>query len=213
MAVKLASKGNVVGVVLLLTTSLAALAGGVASARSVSTSAATAPAAAAPAADVIAHNAKGRMRSKIVGATENGRSVTGTFIPLRFRAKDGKVRVRGLVNGVVHNENGSTSTFSVVRSFRLKNVNGVPATNARLGGGGDCDILRLVLGPLDLDLLGLQVHLDRVVLTVIASPGPGNLLGNLLCEVVGLLDGGLGGQLGELTRLLNRILGVLRLGL
>ena len=213
MGVKLASKGNVVGVILLLTTSMAALAGGAASAQSVSTSAATAPAAAAPSAAVIAHNAKGRMRSKIVGTTANGRNVTGTFIPLKFKAKDGKVRARGLVNGVVHNEDGSTSTFSVIRSIRLKNVNGVPAGSARYGGSDSCDLLRLVLGPLDLDLLGLEVHLNRVVLTVVATPGPGNLLGNLLCDVAGLLDDGLGGQLGELSRLLNRILALLRLGI
>jgi hypothetical protein len=51
-------------------------------------------------------------------------------------------------------------------------------------------ILNLVFGPLDLNLLGLQVHLDRVVLNITAQPGAGNLLGNLLCAVAGLLNGG-----------------------
>ena len=46
-----------------------------------------------------------------------------------------------------------------------------------------------MLGPLDLNLLGLEVHLDPVVLDIVAQPGPGNLLGNLLCAVAGLLDG------------------------
>jgi hypothetical protein len=45
---------------------------------------------------------------------------------------------------------------------------------------GSCEILNLVLGPLDLDLLGLVVHLDQVVLNITAEQGPGNLLGNLL---------------------------------
>ena len=54
-----------------------------------------------------------------------------------------------------------------------------------------CEILRLVLGPLHLDLLGLQVDLNRVVLVITAEQGPGNLLGNLLCALAGLLDGGL----------------------
>ena len=64
-----------------------------------------------------------------------------------------------------------------------------------------CPILHLELGPLDLDLLGLQVHLDRVVLDVTAVPGPGNLLGNLLCAIAGLLDGvDLGGVLGNLLQ-------------
>ena len=45
-----------------------------------------------------------------------------------------------------------------------------------------------------------------VVLTIIAQSGVGQLLGNLLCAVAGLLDGGpLAGLLGRLQDLLNRI--------
>jgi hypothetical protein len=48
---------------------------------------------------------------------------------------------------------------------------------------------------------------------ITAEPGPGNLLGNLLCAVVGLLDGGpLAGLLGQLQTLLNQILAALNLG-
>lgn len=74
-----------------------------------------------------------------------------------------------------------------------------------------CPILHLELGPLDLDLLGLVVHLDRVVLDVTAQPGPGNLLGNLLCAVAGLLDGvDLSGVLGDLLqRLLDALIRLL----
>jgi hypothetical protein len=43
-----------------------------------------------------------------------------------------------------------------------------------------CDVLDLVLGPLDLDLLGLIVQLKRVHLTIDAIPG-GGVLGNLFC--------------------------------
>lgn len=64
-----------------------------------------------------------------------------------------------------------------------------------------CPILHLELGPLDLDLLGLRVQLNQVVLDVTAIPGPGNLLGNLLCAVAGLLDGvDLGEVLGRLLQ-------------
>lgn len=64
-----------------------------------------------------------------------------------------------------------------------------------------CPILHLELGPLDLNLLGLRVQLNQVVLDVDAIPGPGNLLGNLLCAVAGLLDGvDLGGVLGNLLQ-------------
>jgi len=54
--------------------------------------------------------------------------------------------------------------------------------------GEACDILFLFLGPIFLDLLGLQVFLSPVLLDVNAQPGPGNLLGNLLCALAGLLD-------------------------
>jgi hypothetical protein len=51
-----------------------------------------------------------------------------------------------------------------------------------------CDILFLDLGPLSLDLLGLTIDLSEIVLDINAVSGAGNLLGNLLCAVAGLLD-------------------------
>jgi len=78
---------------------------------------------------------------------------------------------------------------------------------------GACDIITLALGPLDLDVLGLRVALSPVDLLIEAIPGAGNLLGNLLCAVAGLLDGGLLGNLlsnllGAVTDLLNALLDV-----
>jgi len=77
---------------------------------------------------------------------------------------------------------------------------------------GSCKILHLELGPLDLDLLGLQVHLDKVVLDITAQQGSGNLLGNLLCAVANLLNGGglnVGAALNQIINLLNQILAAL----
>jgi hypothetical protein len=75
-----------------------------------------------------------------------------------------------------------------------------------LGAVGSCTILHLELGPLDLNVLGLMVHLDRVVLDITAVPGAGNLLGNLLCAIAGLLDSGpLSAILEDLTDLLNNL--------
>jgi hypothetical protein len=70
-----------------------------------------------------------------------------------------------------------------------------------------CQILHLELGPLDLDLLGLVVHLDRIVLDISAEPGPGNLLGNLLCAIANLLNGN--AALQAIANLLNQILNAL----
>jgi hypothetical protein len=50
--------------------------------------------------------------------------------------------------------------------------------------GQICTVLDLVLGPLDLNLLGLMIHLDRVRLTITADPN-GGLLGSLLCSLAG----------------------------
>src|SRR5215210_77396 len=47
-----------------------------------------------------------------------------------------------------------------------------------------CPVLDLTLGPLDLNLLGLMVHLDRVHLTITADSN-GGLLGSLLCSLAG----------------------------
>jgi len=163
----------------------------------------------------IAQGPAGAATSRIVGHTASGRQVTGTFVPLHFIKKNGKVKARGLLQGAVHRADGSVArTFAAMRTLRVKNINGTPVTTrtAQSGGRLTCDVLHLVLAPLDLDLLGLVVHLDRVVLDIVAKSGAGNLLGNLLCAVTGLLDGGLQGLLGRLTNLLNQILGVLRLG-
>jgi len=75
-----------------------------------------------------------------------------------------------------------------------------------IGQGATCPILHLMLGPLNLDLLGLQVDLSQVILDITAVGGAGNLLGNLLCAVAGLLDPA---SLGNLVTLLNQILDLL----
>jgi hypothetical protein len=47
-----------------------------------------------------------------------------------------------------------------------------------------CPVLDLTLGPLDLNLLGLMVHLNQVHLTITAD-STGGVLGNLLCSLAG----------------------------
>jgi len=70
-----------------------------------------------------------------------------------------------------------------------------------------CQVLKLVLGPLHLDLLGLDVDLygqtktNPVVVTINAQPSKG-LLGQLLC---GLAGGGGVSTLGGLQSLLNSL--------
>jgi len=77
--------------------------------------------------------------------------------------------------------------------------------------GPHCDILNLSLGPVDLNLLGLEVHLDNchngpVTVDVTAVPGAGNLLGNLLCSLSHALDNNHGhGNGNNIVTFINRI--------
>jgi len=81
---------------------------------------------------------------------------------------------------------GSTSAFAVAQQ-------------------ASCGILDLDIGAIHLDLLGLVVDLAPIHLDITAVSGAGNLLGNLLCAVAGLLDpnGFLNGLIGTLTQLLD----------
>ena len=111
------------------------------------------------------------------------------------RAND-VINVAGTIVGTVLSTGTAVNdTFTAV----IDTLEGDPAA---------CDILYLTLGPLDLDLLGLEVNLDTVTLNIDAVPGAGNLLGNLLCAVTGLLDNP-SGSLSGITNLLNRIFSIL----
>src|SRR5690349_9943345 len=105
----------------------------------------------------VAHSPQGVVKSKIIGQTKNGRRVTGSFTPLGFSKQSGHLRVRGLVSGVVHTTTGTTKTFSVLRTFTVKSMNGVAPGKARSAASAKatCRILHLVLAPLNLNLLGL----------------------------------------------------------
>jgi hypothetical protein len=112
-------------------------------------------------------------------------------------------------------ENGQVVALTRLRDStgRVLSTVPIPVQNMQVAGGGSgiklqqlsCRILHLELGPLDLNLLGLRIQLNRVVLDITAERGPGNLLGNLLCAVAGLLNGN---PTAGLVALLNRILGI-----
>ena len=75
---------------------------------------------------------------------------------------------------------------------------------------GTCPILTLTLGPLNLNVLGLVVNIPNPInVNIVAQSGPGNLLGNLLCSVSNLLNGG--GPLSGIASALNSILAALGL--
>lgn len=65
-------------------------------------------------------------------------------------------------------------------------------------GAGTCPILDLMLGPIDLNVLGLIVETSEICLKITAVEG-GGLLGDLLCDISGLLLPGLPLDTGALT--------------
>lgn len=171
-------------------------------------------AAAEPAArSTVGKSDAGKITSTVVGKTSTGDRVTGSFTPIKVVTRDGNLFVKGFLHGVIKDA-GPNTHFSGIQLMPIKKINGQSAVNARVAANAAaCDILNLVLGPLDLNVLGLEISLQRVVLDIVAVAGAGNLLGNLLCAVAGLLDGGpLAGLLGQLQTLLNQILGLLNLG-
>jgi len=123
---------------------------------------------------------------------------TGTFDVRKFAVQDGKLVAIGTLMGTFTNAAGETRTL--VLGDVVAPVTDPPLT---------CPVLDLTLGPLHLDLLGLVVDLNMVHLTLTAVPEAGNLVGNLLCAVVNLLNGG--GPLTAVAGLLNSILGALGL--
>jgi len=140
------------------------------------------------------------------GATDAEGTFTGSLRILRFAVQNGKLVASGIVTGTLVDESGVST--AVIRTVTLPVSTGTGTTAAAAPTALiACDILHLELGPLDLDLLGLVVHLDKVVLDIDAVPGAGNLLGNLLCAITGLLDGG--GPLSQIAALLNQLLDLL----
>lgn len=147
--------------------------------------------------------------------TYNGTSgtLTGTFTPTQFLTQNGQLLVQGVFNGAVKDAAGNVLLNIQNAAIAPTAVNGAstsgltsPAAAGTMAAAaaGSCDILHLTLGPLHLNVLGLVVDLNQVKLDVTAQRGPGNLLGNLLCTVAGLLDNGTGLQ--GVVNILNGLL-------
>lgn len=168
-----------------------------------------------------------------LGTTALAKSRAGSVTaPVRFRSADGSFRghfrphrvtvagdqmmVTGRVIGKVTKTGHKAQQVNRRVSLPVQTVDGLAPDSAgaqrskAAAAGLTCDVLNLVLGPLDLNVLGLQIHLDTVVLDIVANPA-GGLLGQLLCALANLLSGGLGLPLAQLAALLTAILAALGL--
>lgn len=152
-----------------------------------------------------------------VGDVDIPFSGPATLVPTNFFIQKGELALAGEV--VQDGETVSTFWGLVPRDTidvastqdKLASVVSGRQSDVSLAQDASCDILTLNIAPIFLDVLGLQVELpNELELDIRAVPGGGNLLGNLLCAVAGLLDGN-GNALGRLRNLLNQILGALGL--
>jgi hypothetical protein len=149
----------------------------------------------------------GRPGAQLTGAvneTVNGVAIVGTvrITKLQQDPVTGRLTALGVLSGTANGQ-AFTQAFTTVLATLSKGSATATASADVAYAAGTCDVLLLDLGPLFLDVLGLTVDLSRVVLDINAVAGAGNLLGNLLCAVVGLLDGG--GLLASISNILDQI--------
>src|SRR3954454_10314335 len=138
----------------------------------------------------------------LTGTTSKGKKFNGKFTIDRFIARGGKTYAVGKVTGRLAGKKVSKNNvrFPVAPGAGTASASQLPAAS--------CQVLDLVINPITLNLLGLVVHTDTIHITITAVPGPGNLLGNLLCGILGILDPG-HITAGQLAQILNAILALL----
>lgn len=118
----------------------------------------------------------------------------------RFVKRGGRLFAVGTAVGSF-NPTGASPQFNMTGTDRRAFVVRVHKLRRLTSAQRICPVLDLRLGPLDLNLLGLMVHLDQVHLTITADSN-GGLLGSLLCSLSGRSPLGL--QAAKLTRAAKR---------
>ena len=156
---------------------------------------------------------RNRLDVPIAGVAQGVGTIAGTFSISSFAIQDGALVAKGQLNGTVTDTTGKVRTIVTSIAWPVASAGSAEAADAAAScdtaaeTARACDILNLVLGPLHLDLLGLVVDLNQVVLNITGTTGAGDLLGNLLCAITGLLDAGSLGQ--QVVNLLNQLVGIL----
>ena len=128
---------------------------------------------------------------KLTGVGKGNKQFNGTYAIQRFVVSHHKAFAVGTLKGTLKGRH--VTRYNVMLPASLA----APSTPAaRTAQTNDCQVLHLDLGPIDLNLLGLRVTTNEIVVDITAIPGAGNLLGNLLCDLTGALN-----QPGILTSL------------
>jgi hypothetical protein len=146
--------------------------------------------------------------------TKGNKQFAGTYTIDKFISKGGKIYSVGTVKGKLGSKKVTKDNVQVPAAVAnatapAKAAQVPPLPLPPLPAGNACSILSLDLGPINLNLLGLVVRTNQIQLRIDAVQGPGNLLGNLLCGITGILNpsGALANTpLGQLAQILNALL-------
>jgi len=146
----------------------------------------------------------GSLTVPVQGTGKGVGRVTGTFTIQRFVDNGGQLGAFGTL--VLNTPSKGTLVTQVVMPVAATTQSAAGAGAGAAAIQAVCEILDLTLGPLDLNLLGLEIHLDTVHLDIDANPA-GGLLGQLLA---GLGCGSIGvSLLGILNQILDALNGIL----
>jgi len=146
----------------------------------------------------------------LTGAAKNGSKFTGKYTIERFISKGNKLYSVGTVTGKLRGKKVTKDNVrlpaTVGNASAAAQASQVPLPP--LPPGNACSILSLDLGPINLNLLGLVVRTNQIQLRIDAVQGAGNLLGNLLCGITGILNPPAlsSTPLGQLAQILNALL-------
>lgn len=161
----------------------------------------------------------------VTGASKSGKQFKGSYGIQRFTTRNGKAYAVGTLKGTLNGHH--VTKYDVMMPASLTGTPSSTSSSSSSASARDaqasCSVLNLVLGPVNLNLLGLVVQLGGgngvgapttpINLKITAVPGAGNLLGNLLCDITNALNQNgvlsqLNGDLSQLTSALNGILSI-----
>jgi hypothetical protein len=136
---------------------------------------------------------------------------SGTLAIERFVSRDRRLVVIGTISGTLTDALGRTRSVT-------EHAVTLPVTNVTVGGGSaqsqadgsispqqaaqECNLLHLEFGGITLDVLGIQIALDPIVLDISLA----GILGGVLCGLLGALGGG--APAPAQANMLNRALGL-----
>jgi hypothetical protein len=165
------------------------------------------------------------LRLPTTGTFAKGGEFTGTISINRFEQRGNQIVAVGFVSGVLTKGPRTLATavagevawpvvlrsggqlvadghaLGLPRSTQVAWSPGVRPAAHILQAQAPCQVLDIALGPISVDLLGVQVALSAVTFNLTGGTGP---LGDLVCSVSDLL-----GNVAGLVNVLNSILGLL----